>query len=55
MTCRCGVNVKDCLKGCTLFACCGGYLTEGHMSDCKRATDATTHGIYRRPEYVGEW
>jgi hypothetical protein len=42
--CRCGVDVRQCRKGCTLFACCGGYTNEGHMSDCPGARPETVGG-----------
>jgi hypothetical protein len=33
--CRCGDRVSKCKAGCALHLCCGGYIDEGHMSDCR--------------------
>ena len=44
LPCRCGVDVRKCTKGCELFACCGGYVGEGHMSDCPGARPETVGG-----------
>jgi hypothetical protein len=52
--CRCGVRVSTCVRGCTLFACCGGYVAEGHMSDCTSLGTAEVHGAFRRPRYTGD-
>jgi hypothetical protein len=53
IACRCGDDVSRCERGCTLFACCGGYVREGHMSDCRRASDLHVHGKHSRPSYTG--
>jgi hypothetical protein len=54
LTCRCGVDVGACTKGCTLLACCGGYITEGHMTDClSRSNTLEVHGKTRNPRYTG--
>jgi len=42
--CRCGISVSRCVMGCTLFVCCGGYVSEGHMSDCADHEPAREHG-----------
>lgn len=52
--CRCGVDVRDCWRGCTLYVCCGGYVREGHMSDCPGAKPETIHGVRERRWYTGE-
>lgn len=44
--CRCGVDVRECVKGCTLYECCGGYVSEGHMSDCDHPAHYVVHGIH---------
>ena len=41
--CRHGIDVQDCPSGCTLFACCGGYVGESHMSDCDGTKAATIY------------
>lgn len=42
--CRCGVDVRQCFKGCRLWECCGGYVSEGHMSDCPGASSVIVEG-----------
>lgn len=42
--CRCGVDVRSCRKGCRLWACCGGYVSEGHMTDCPGASSVIVEG-----------
>lgn len=44
LTCRCGVKIRNCKAGCTLLTCCGGYVGEGHMSDCTQPGTATIGG-----------
>lgn len=51
--CRCGVDAALCAQGCTLFDCCGGYVREGHMSDCESPDTAEVHGLLRRPYFTG--
>jgi hypothetical protein len=43
--CRCGGDVRSCRKGCRLWACCGGYVREGHMTDCPGASDVIVEGV----------
>jgi hypothetical protein len=43
--CRCGGDVRSCRKGCRLWACCGGYVREGHMTDCPGASGVIVEGV----------
>lgn len=53
-TCRCAVDVSCCERGCTLLACCGGYVREGHMSDCTSPGTLLVYGRFSRPSLDGE-
>jgi hypothetical protein len=39
--------------GCTLRPCCGGYVIEGHMSDCAIPSDERVFGRYSNLSYQG--
>lgn len=52
--CRCDVsNIAKCTNGCVLYVCCGGYFTEGHMTDCDAPADEVTWGTNFEPDFHG--
>jgi hypothetical protein len=51
--CSCGVRVTECVMGCTLYPCCGGYVAEGHMGDCARPSEDRAYGAISDLNYHG--
>lgn len=55
--CRCreARKIEDCTSGCALLTCCGGYLIEGHSSDCPDPMQtAVTWGERCDPMFTGQ-
>jgi len=53
--CRCKDvwDVRDCHNGCVLFVCCGGYVIEGHMTDCNKPKSDEIYGLFKKYTYTG--